>query len=197
MSKSLPFLLLALLALAPAANAQDVDATSSLAIEGLPSATFQTNETIAVFDFMVAFSISNFVCLGEGATITVALTAGATGDGSANYTAEVAPATMAFTVPPTTGVTGFSQRQGGVLTLRPDEVTALGSNITANLMATVTGITGCQMATVDGPSDEAQVAIQFLPARSQESDVGQELPGPAFPLVLVALVALAVARRRA
>lgn len=198
MSKSLPFLLLALLALTPAANAQGVEATPSVAIEGLPSGTFRTNETLAVFDFVVAFSISNLVCLGEGATITVALTADVTGNDSANYTAEVVPATMAFTVPPTTGVTGFDQEQGGVLTLRPDEVTTTGANITANLLATVTGITGCQMATANGPSDEAQVPIQFLPVRTAESEVGQELPGPALPLVLVALVALAfIVRRKA
>lgn len=196
MSKSLPFLLLALLALSPAANAQGVEAESSVAIEGLPSGTFRTNETIAVFDFVVAFSISNLFCVGEGATITVSLAANVTGNDSANYTAEVVPATMAFTVPPTTGITGFDQNQGGVLTLRPDEVTTMGSNITANLLATVTGITGCQMATAAGPSDEAQIPIQFLPVRAAQSEVGQELPGPAFPLVLLALVGLAVVRRR-
>lgn len=180
-----------LLAVGPAASAQ-VQAQSSLAITGL-SAT-STNETVAVLPFQVEFSLSRFPCAGEGAEIHVALTAAASPEG--NATATVQPDTLTFTVPPTQGVSGYSQTQSALVTLRP--ATAGAGNYTAKVHAELDGVSGCTMATAEGSGTDAEAPVAFLaPRGAAVSPEGPAAPAPGLALLALALVAAAVARRLA
>lgn len=194
MSKSLSFALLAALLAVPATSAQ-LEGTSTLTLSNLPVGTFATNESLAYVPFTVDFQVSNMLCLGTGADVTVELVAEtATADG-ANFTTSVEPAILHFTVPAGQATT-FSTGQGAALSVRPDDAVATTTNVTTTITATITQITGCAAVTGGGESDSADVALSFERVRGSAPDSGQELPGPALPLVLLALVALAVALRR-
>ena len=189
--RSLPVLaaFAAVALLAPAANAQQADA--SLAITGL--GPLATNETLALMPFQVEMELAQFPCVGQGAQITVALTAAVAPE--ANATATVQPEAMTFTVPPTQGVTGYSHAQAGLLTVRPAQPGA--GNFTARVHAEFAGVTGCTGATAEGLGTDAEAPVTFLaPRAGAASEPGPEMPGPGLALVALAVAAAAVALRR-
>lgn len=195
MSKS--FVLAALLALLalPAATAQ-LEGTSTVTLSGLPANGLSTNETLAVVPFTVALQVSNLVCLGTGAEVTVEVTAETTApNGTGNFSTTVEPALLRFSVPSGQS-TSYSSGQGATLAVRPTDVVSETTNVTTTVSAAITQITGCSLVT-DGDGEASRpVAISFERVRGSASDAGEELPGPALPLVLLALVALAVIVRR-
>jgi hypothetical protein len=186
-ARRLALLAVAALLLATHATAQ-VNANATLTIDGLADAS--TNETVAVLPFTVTFAIDNLVCVGQGATISVALAA----SGDANATATVEPAAMTFIIPVTSGITGYSHTQSGTVTVRPAVPGA--ANHTAALEATVTGITGCAAASADGPQASANATVAFLAPRGGITEPVQEMPAPGLALLASVVAALALVLRR-
>jgi hypothetical protein len=183
-ARRLALLAVAALLLATHATAQ-VNANATLTIDGLADAS--TNETVAVLPFTVTFAIDNLVCVGQGATISVALAA----SGDANANATVA---MTFIIPVTSGITGYSHTQSGTVTVRPAVPGA--ANHTAALEATVTGITGCAAASADGPQASANATVAFLAPRGGITEPVQEMPAPGLALLASVVAALALVLRR-
>jgi hypothetical protein len=181
--------LLAVLAVAPAACAQQADA--SLAITGLSAAS--TNETVALLPFQVEMTLARFPCIGQGAEFRVALTATAS-DG--NATATVQPDALTFTVPPTQGIAGYSATQSALVTLRPAWPGA--GNHTAKVHAQFDGVSGCAMASAEGLGTDAEAPVAFLAPRGSAAPAeGPAMPGPGLALLGLALAAAALARRKA
>jgi hypothetical protein len=176
------------LALAPSGLAQ-VQANASMAIEGLSGAS--TNGTSAALPFSVRLDLSQFPCVGQGASMTVELAAEATG----NATATVQPSSMTFVVPLNSGLTGYSHSQGGtVLVARPDGAAATNSTVTVT--ALMTEISGCATASTSGFDAEGTAAVAFLPLAGAASEPGPAMPAPGLGFAALALGAVAVALRR-
>lgn len=196
MLKSLAVAFLALLVLVPAASAQ-LEGTASVTLGGLPSGAFETNETLAAFPFTVQLQISNMVCVGSGAVVTVSLSAETEAEGSGNFTTQVTPSEMRFNVP-AGSAQSYSQTQAGAVQVRPDTTFTATTNATTNLVAQITGITGCPGVAAGETRDDASVALQFQRARGLDEEPGAQLPGPGLPLLAVAVLgAVLVLRRKA
>lgn len=184
---ALPAALLAL-ALVPSGLAQ-VQGDATMTIEGLSAAS--SNGTSAALPFTLRLDISQFPCLGQGASMTVELAAEATG----NATATVQPSSMTFVAPVNSGLTGYSHSQGGtVLVERPAGTGA--SNATVTVTALMTEVSGCATASVSNFDAEGTAAVAFQPLAGAASEPGPAMPAPGLALAALALVAAAAALRR-
>jgi hypothetical protein len=194
MLKSLAVASLALLVLVPVASAQ-LEGTSSLTLGGLPSGAFETNETLAAFPFTVQLQVNNMVCVGSGAVVTVSLSAETESDGAGNFTTQVTPSEMRFNVP-AGNAQSYSQTQAGAVQVRPDVTFTTTTNATTNLVAQITGISGCPGIATGEIRDEAAVPLQFQRTRGSSEGPGAQLPGPGLPLVALAVLGTVLVLRR-
>lgn len=196
MSRLFPFVL-AVFLIVPVAYAQlPTGGAATLTLSDLPEGTFQTNESLAVIPFKVDLSITNMVCTGGGAVVTVALAATSlAGEAGPQFMFEVTPATMSFNVPTTNG-NDYEQTQGASLTVRPVDAIAETTFVSGTLTATITDATGCVAQNPPTAANEVNVDLAFGPTRGADVNPGRELPGPALPLLALAIVALALFTRR-
>ena len=192
----LPVLALAALLAAPAAAQVPLaPATASLTIEGLPSGVREANATTHVIDLQVTLTLANLFCAGQG-NLVFPVTLEAAVNGTA--TAEPKPATLEFQVPAgVQTIQGYSQTLPATLVVNRagdvgDATTAAGT-VTATLNAASSGCVGNGTPTA---SASGNYTVQFnLPPGVAPKDRGEQMPGPAFGLLALAIAALAMARR--
>jgi hypothetical protein len=207
----------AALLLVPAASAQ-AEATSSVAIQNLPTTDVVANASVQNVPFDVVLTASGLACLTQSGTFTVQLSAAVAESGAHNGTAPEAngtagnhtdhgasaavnatfsPAQLTFTIGTQEALRGFTGTQGSVLVLTVPPVAegqrAFDVAVTAQL---VSGDGGCVN---ELPAATATESVRVVFGRDAALDAREEdqpQPGLALAAALAALVAVAVVLRR-
>lgn len=204
MSKVLLLVSLALLATVPAVSGQGH--TVDIEIEDLP-ASVRSNGTSAVLQFNVTATVAGAApCLAAptaSAQYTIVLTANVVNSSGNHTSANVNPRSTTIAGPvllPVTGGNGFRTIPATlIINAGPYMQDSLNSTVkvTAAMVEGNGGCTGVPAAQSD--VDEQTVQASFEPVRGfgAADTPGNEMPGPAAGLLLVALVALVAARRQA
>lgn len=201
---SLAVLALAVLLL-PVAQAQAPAHTVSVAIGELPASVF-SNGTQAVVPFEVVATVSGAApCLASGAggaSYTIKLDAVLENSTGNNTFVYVNPKQVTIAGPVLLPAPGGSAQRTIEATLVVNAGPYVGDslNATVKILATFEGSNGGCSGVSPAPasSDEASIRADFEPVRGfgNSGTGGNEMPGPAFALTLLGLVALAAFVRR-
>lgn len=204
MLKSLLVALLALLVLSPAGQAQAPAHAVTVEIQDMP-ANVTSNGTQVTIPFAVVASVSGASpCLAtgsSGATYTIELEAEVVNSTGNSTSAHVNPrqVTVAGPVLLSPGGGSAERREEAVLIVNPGPYAGNGLDATVRVTASFAGSNGGCPGTdaADPSSDEATVEAAFVPVQGfGEPSPETEMPGPAAPLLLLALVAAVVLARR-
>lgn len=188
------FLLVGLLAAAPAAAQNPVDGSASLTLSGVPERVV-ANGTQHSQEIGVTLQVGQGTCVGGSQDITVTVAAEAQG-----ATVEVQPRTFSVAIGSTdTAQSGATFERKATVIVNGGVVTS-ETEVPVNVTATTSDIT-CSVAvfgSVPAATASGSYVAEFYPIAGIQTTTNTDEPVPGFelPLLLAAVGALLVLRRR-